>query len=255
MKLKNVFLSASVLIMAIAPNLVSARNQNSGMSANWSGYIAQSGTYTGVGASWIVPAVQPSLSLKTDSAWVGIGGVSSADLIQMGTEATSVEGAVTYQAWYEVLPKYAIPIPMQINAGDQIQANITLMKSNKWQLSLQDLSSGKDYSKLISYHSRMNSAEWIEEMPSSGTGLIPLDNFGKVKFENGWAINNGAKMSLKDAGALPVKMASSSGKIIASPSKLISKGRAFIVSRSQRIKALIFGRVRTKSSSADNGQF
>src|SRR4051812_46343961 len=55
-------------------------------SRNWAGYVADSGTYTGVSGSWNVPT--PSSSEDGSNAtWVGIGGVDSRDLLQSGTQA------------------------------------------------------------------------------------------------------------------------------------------------------------------------
>ena len=53
-----------------------------------------------------------------DATWVGIGGVTSNDLIQAGTQAIIQKGQTSYEAWYELLPGYQTIIPLTINAGD-----------------------------------------------------------------------------------------------------------------------------------------
>jgi hypothetical protein len=88
-----------------APLPAAQVNQNT--SHNWSGYAAGSGPYTGVTGTWTVP--QPRLSgvaAGVGATWVGIGGVSSHDLIQAGTqEVTDGRGQAQFQTWIEMLSK------------------------------------------------------------------------------------------------------------------------------------------------------
>ncbi len=53
-------------------------------SHNWSGYAAKSGTYTGVTGTWTVPVPGINRTPGVGATWVGIGGVTSHDLIQAG---------------------------------------------------------------------------------------------------------------------------------------------------------------------------
>jgi hypothetical protein len=77
----------------------------SGQSRNWSGYVATGGSFTSVAGTWTVPALSTRQAFASDATWVGIGGVSSSDLIQAGTEeTTSRSGQVGYNAWVETLP-------------------------------------------------------------------------------------------------------------------------------------------------------
>ena len=48
--------------------------------------------------SWTVPNVTPSNSDAADATWVGIGGVSTSDLIQAGTDVNVQSGQVIYTA-------------------------------------------------------------------------------------------------------------------------------------------------------------
>src|SRR5205807_743579 len=56
-------------------------------SSNWSGYVANGGSFTAVTATWVVPQVSAT-STGADATWVGIGGLNSRDLIQAGTQAS-----------------------------------------------------------------------------------------------------------------------------------------------------------------------
>src|SRR5579862_3178597 len=57
-------------------------------SSNWAGYAAQGGTFTGVTGTWTVPAPTADATttyatrIAADATWVGIGGVSTRNLIQ-----------------------------------------------------------------------------------------------------------------------------------------------------------------------------
>lgn len=82
-------------------------------SSNWAGYVASVGTFTSVGAGWTVPrVVGGNGSLSADATWVGIGGLSSNDLIQVGTQAIVQNGTTTYEPWYELLPASAESAPV-----------------------------------------------------------------------------------------------------------------------------------------------
>ena len=212
-------------------------NQSTGLhaSTNWAGYTAQGGTYGGVGASWNVPSVAAQSAIATDATWVGIGGITSGDLIQAGTQALVQDGQVTYSAWYETLPSYQQKIPLTIHAGDSITASLTETTPGVWQLSFTDLTTGKNCSQSIPYNSSKSSAEWIEERPIADIGrgfsLIPLDQFGSVSFTGAYAIVNGARVTPAAAGATALSMVNGgANQTLATASSLNSSG-AFSVSR------------------------
>ena len=53
------------------------------------------------------------------------------------------------------------------------------------------MTSGQSYQTTVQYSSSQSSAEWIEEAPASGNGIVPLDNFGAVAFSAASTIENG----------------------------------------------------------------
>src|SRR5205807_5356173 len=67
-------------------------------SHNWSGYAATSGTYTGVTGTWTVPAPGINSAPGVGATWVGIGGVSSHDLIPAGTQDVAAPAMVRASA-------------------------------------------------------------------------------------------------------------------------------------------------------------
>ncbi|MFZ1075571.1 MAG: G1 family glutamic endopeptidase [Minisyncoccia bacterium] len=203
-----------------------------GTSRNWSGYVATNGTFTGVSGSWTVPAVAPSESAQADATWVGIGGVSSSDLIQIGTQAIAQSDGTSYEAWYELLPGTSIPISMQVNAGDVMSASILQQGTGSWLVSIHDNTNDQSFSTTLSYSSSLSSAEWIEEMPSDQLGYIPLDSFGSVSFTGATAIKNGSGVTPADANAYSLTMIASANQALATTSSLGGDGSSFTVTRS-----------------------
>ena len=200
-------------------------------SENWSGYVAPGSGYTSVGAAWVVPTATASTSLAADATWVGIGGVSSTDLIQAGTQAVIENGTTTYEAWYELLPAASQEVPLSVHPGDMVSVSITAQSGGTWLISFADFSDNTVYTTTVAYSSSGSSAEWIEEMPSDDAGVVPIDNFGSVSFSQGFAAQNGERMTLDQAGAQPITMITLSGSVLAAPGALGSDGASFTVTR------------------------
>ena len=225
-----------VLILTLlcfgSAQLALAQSVSTSSDLNWAGYVAQGGTYTSVSGTWVVPTVTNNSGNNADATWVGIGGTSSHDLIQAGTEALPTSaGALKYQAWMEILPQDSTPVPLAISPGDSVTVSITEGSAGMWFVSFTNTTTGKSYSKEVTYNSSLSSAEWIEEMPVEVGGLLGLDNFGTINFSSGYAIKNGSVVSIAQSGATPLNMQNSSGQLIATPSVLGSDGMSFSVAR------------------------
>ena len=214
-----------------------APSHASGVSANWSGYVANAAhSYTQVGGSWVVPkpAAQDA-ALAGDATWAGIGGLATRDLIQAGTQATIEDGTTKYVAWYEMLPEGQHIIPLSIRPGDQISVSLAETLPNSWNLSFTDQTTGRHYATNLFYQSSRSSAEWIEEAPamqvSDSLSLVPLDNFGTIHFSGGYAVADGARQSIAQAAGKSVTMIDGSFAALASPGALSADGASFAVAR------------------------
>lgn len=175
-------------------------------TSNWSGYAAahfETGqTYTSAQGTWTVPTVTysdggPNISAEYSSTWVGIGGFcenttctqGDNSLIQLGTEQDAFStGATQYYAWYEMLPQYAIQVPLAVHPGDQISASVACVaacshRRQTWNVAMTNLTTGQSWSQTVQYASSRLSAEWIEEAPSSTAGVLPLANFATASFD------------------------------------------------------------------------
>ena len=196
--MKRIYLIAPVLLalfFSLTPTLAFAAMNSGGAtntSRNWSGYVATNGTFTGVTGSWTVPSVTASANAEADATWVGIGGVSSNDLIQIGTQAITQNNVTTYEAWYELLPTASTAISMQVNAGDSMSASISQIGTGSWQVSIRDNTNNQSFSTTLSYNSSLSSAEWIEDLPVIKSAIFRSTIFGTVSFTNASATENGS---------------------------------------------------------------
>jgi hypothetical protein len=217
------------------PQAVSSPAPTTGYtSTNWSGYLATNGSFTAISGSWNVPvATGNGPTTSADSTWIGIGGVTTSDLIQIGTQnIISTSGQVTTAAFYEILPSSSQPIAaMTVSLGDSMTASINETSNGQWALSIVDNTDKASYTTNLSYTSSLSSAEWIEEDPSySFRRQIPFDNFHGAAFTGGSTMDNNASLTIVAASAQPVTMVNSDDQTIAEPSALGSDGMSFSVS-------------------------
>ena len=200
-------------------------------SSNWSGYAANGGTFTSVTATWTVPTVSATSS-GADATWVGIGGLTSNDLLQAGTQAmVDGSGTVEYSAWIEMLPQSSRNVPLSVSAGDSVTVAITQQSGNDWLISMKNNTTDATYNVTVQYSSSNSSAEWVQEAPSIGRGLVSLDQFGVVQFSGASAVRDGKTMSAAALGAKAITMINGQGQAIGQPSTIASDGSSFTVAR------------------------
>lgn len=196
-----------------------------GQSRNWSGYAATGGTFTSVSGTWTVPSASATGNPGADATWVGIGGVQSRDLIQAGTENTvGISQQVQTDAWIERLPQTSHPISLPVKPGDSVTVTISQQSAGNWLIAFKNNTTGQSYQTTEQYDSSMSSAEWVEEAPSGGRRVVPLDEFGSVHFAAGTATKDGQSVTIAQSGAKPITMIDGTGTPLATPSKLSNTG-------------------------------
>jgi hypothetical protein len=228
----------ALLILSGAVVLVPALAEAStaSVSNNWAGYVATGDSYTGVGGTWNVPTVSATQSddLSADATWVGIGGVTSKDLIQAGTQAIVKDGVVSYNAWYETLPDSEVLVPLTVRAGDQVTTALNEVRDGHWQIMITNNTTGQQYVVTVAYDSKHSSADWIEEMPMKVSGrkesYIDLDQFGTAAIRSAYAVVDGRQQTIGQTGASQLVMADGYD-IIAKASDLDTSGAGFTVAR------------------------
>jgi len=225
--------SAPAPVAPVAP-IAPVSPNTQGTSHNWSGYAATSGSYTGVTGTWTVPQLAPAGAPGVGATWVGIGGVTSRDLIQAGTQDVSAgNGQSQFQAWIEMLPAASQQVPLAVAPGDSVTVSITQQGagSGTWLIAFKNNTSGQTYQTTVHYASSLSSAEWVEEAPSGPNGIVPLDNFGSVAFSGASAIQNGQTVNLNQVGAQPITMLNGASQPLAVPSGIGPDGSSFSVAR------------------------
>jgi Peptidase A4 family len=138
-------------------------------TSNWSGY-QQVGTrtnvFTAVKGAWTVPTVKTGSGDQSSSDWVGIDGEANGKtLIQVGTESDNIGGTAKYDAWTEIIPAAEVVTPLIISPGDEMEGLVQETGINNWSMTVEDLTTGKSYTKNVSYTTPQQDVEAIHERP------------------------------------------------------------------------------------------
>ncbi len=194
-------IAAALAALAIAAGTVGTSAAATAVSSNWAGYAVTGQTFKTVSGTWVQPTANCSASTAETTAsafWVGLGGDSdtSSALEQTGTEADCLaNGTTRYTAWYELVPASSVRVSLHVSAGDRIAATVRV-NGTKVSVQLRNLTTGKSFSKALRMASPDTaSAEWIAEAPSAltpgGTRILPLTDFGTVRFTSATATSTG----------------------------------------------------------------
>lgn len=244
--MKRIIFALFALSVLLVPSLASSGLTNAprihikeGTSINWAGYAIetnlkkpQNNVVTDVKGSWVVPAVDCSVTPSAYSSfWIGIDGYSSNTVEQIGTESDCSSGSSIYHAWYEMYPRNLAYLPMTITPGHMMSAEVKYLTFGNFQLTIKDVTAGTTFSTVQTSNSaKRSSAEWVAEAPWSG-GVLPLADFGTVLFSSSSATINGHTGTINDAKWRydPITMTTSSGAPKATPSPLFNGGSSFSV--------------------------
>ena len=174
-------------------------------------------------ASWSEPAVSCGGTDTFSAFWAGLDGDGTATVEQTGTEANCVDGAATYQGWYELFPNAPVFFANPVQPGDAMSASVASDGGGLFTISLSDATQGwSQTTQQTAANAQLGSAEVIAEAPSSGGGsVLPLADFGTVNFTG--ATFDGAPIATS-ANTSELTMSSAAGTVLAAPSALTSAG-------------------------------
>jgi hypothetical protein len=188
-------------------------------STNWSGYAA-TGSFTSVSANWTEPTGHCTSATRYSSFWVGLDGFSSNSVEQTGSEVDCSGGSPVYSSWYEMYPAYPHNFSSTVRPGDKFFGSVTYTGGGSYTLVLQDITQGWRHTVVKSLMGAANaSAEVIAEAPSAGS-VLPLADFGTVKFSNSTA--NGSPIG--NVGPVRINMVDGSGLLKDQTSSLAGGG-------------------------------
>ena len=208
-------------------------------SLNWAGYAGnRAGTrFRYVRAAFQVPYLDCATATKSYSShWVGLDGLGSATVEQVGIEADCAGSTPRYYAWYEMYPR-PVSVAFTVRAGNAVQASVTYKRSaRKFVLMLRDTSSGRHFTRTLKCAAKVclrSSAEVISEAPSSSSGgILPLANYRAASFSSiALTTSRGHRSGLTSRYWKTyqiVGVGESSRKLAAQPTSLF-RGQAFSV--------------------------
>jgi hypothetical protein len=95
---------------------------------NWSGYAADNSTgntYTKVVGTWREPSVTCTSEDRFSVFWVGLDGLTTTTVEQVGTYAWCFHGTPFYFSWWEMYPTNAVTAVAPVHPGDKITASVS----------------------------------------------------------------------------------------------------------------------------------
>lgn len=189
-------------------------------STNWSGSVAfpaAGDSCTFVAGQWTVPDPNTPAGKSGafySSAWVGIDGDGSGDVLQAGTESEIVNGTKNVYAWWEWYPYNEVAISnFPVSAGDTMYCLICVESSTSAAVYLSNESTNQ-YTSFTIYPPKGttlvgNCAEWIVEAPTVNGGQSTVPDYGVVYFDE--AIAGTKKGALLNAfNAVPIDLVAGS---------------------------------------------
>jgi len=154
-------------------------------STNWAGYAVtgSSGSVTEVKGSWIQPRLTCTSSTAYAAFWAGIDGYSSSTVEQGGTLAECSGGKAQYSAWYEFYPKPSKVISsLTVKPGDAVSVRVSYASSTGYFTVVVKVGKSS-FTKVAKITTAVrSSAECITELPSVGSSLTLLADFGVANF-------------------------------------------------------------------------
>ena len=120
---------------------------------------------------------------RYSSFWVGLDGFQSNTVEQTGTEVDCIGSRAQYYSWHEMYPAFPVYFRNPVRPGDRFTASVTSRGGGRYTLALADISRGWRHAIQATLTGAANSsAEVIAEAPSSSIGVLPLADFGTVRF-------------------------------------------------------------------------
>jgi hypothetical protein len=191
------------------PQLVLARRAHAGpegttaiRSFNWSGYAdgaqtTPAGTFTKVSGTWTAPSVTCTPEDQLTTEWVGLDGLFSGSVEQLGTIGWCYRGAPIYFTWWEMFPTGSgvVEVGSTLKPGDKITASVT-RSGTSYTLKLTDATNTANSFKTAQTCAATKcpdtSAEWISERSAfAQVGFAPQAHYNAFKITNGSEVASG----------------------------------------------------------------
>ncbi len=195
------------LLPALHPAFARIGNAVASNSSNWSGYSVVDSNRPfkneEISTQFLVPVAQQAFGSGNGgwdygSAWDGIDGNGSSDVLQAGIEFDAYENGTstnaTYAAWYEWAPAAEVRISnMPVAPGDLIRVIVWNSSTNVGHAEIVNFTANREVKVVFNAPSGRfvwgNSLEWIVERPTIGNALATLTNYVGDPFTDNFAFN------------------------------------------------------------------
>jgi peptidase A4-like protein len=204
---------------------------------NWAGYAVTPPAGHGITAvhtSFVVPTVSDVIP-GFAATWTGIGGYTSADLIQAGVGEQFAPGfGPSYYVWYETLPDSEIDISgctgdanCSVSHGDAISVGISMVSPGHWLITMNDVHRWSWHT-TVTYTSSESSAEWVLEAPTVAVQTV-LPTMSATAFGAGdsYSLDGGPARTIASGDPLTMQMLSLGAVAEGLPSSLAGAGTSF----------------------------
>jgi hypothetical protein len=134
----------------------------------WYGYAVTGSTYTSTTADWTMPSLACTSQGAYVAIWTGLDGYSSDTVEQVGAEAYCSGGTAYYYGWYDFYPADPVDFSNTLKPGDHLEAAVTYDGSQKFTVTLSDVTQGWGHTvnKSLAGAAR-SSAETVVEVPAT----------------------------------------------------------------------------------------
>jgi Peptidase A4 family len=212
----------AAVVVAGAPSALAA---SAGVDSNsWAGYYLSGadGAFTSVSASWTEPTAACASGDQDVAFWVGLDGISSDSVEQIGSQADCTSGTASYAGWYDMYPAAPVYFSNVLNPGDALTASVTFSGTKTYTLVLTDSTQG--WTKTATAEESglaRSSAEVVASGPGASGGSPTLTDFGKVTYTA--CTVNGTSMGAQSP--VKVTMVDDKGNVMVLPGAMTSAGK------------------------------
>jgi hypothetical protein len=173
----------------VTPGRVLGRGAAVIRSFNWAGFAAarRGTTFRSLRAAFFVPYADCQRTPGSYSShWIGLDGLNSSSVEQLGVAAGCAGPRPKYYAWYEMYPKPVSGV-FAVRPGNAIVASVSYRATSQtFVLSLRDVTTGQNFTRSAKCAARAcvrSSAEVISEAPSDTRGnILPLADYRAESF-------------------------------------------------------------------------
>ena len=191
--------------------MLAQQPSNTYYSSNWSGYVDLSGATSYGSTSFyytvndmVIPIAKQSGcsgGWAYGSAWNGIDGFNSSDVLQAGVEFDAYCSGTTkstyYSAWYEWYPLGEVRISsLPVAPGDDMFVEVWHTSATQGYAYLVNESTNQyveiGFTAPAGTTLKGNSAEWVVEAPTVGGSLATIVDYTEVPFWDSYAYTEGS---------------------------------------------------------------